>query len=152
MRVRKDVRPGNAVDHALVHVHRAAGLGFHGLGHEGGKDAVAQCGLAHRALEQKHAVGQLQRIAVGEIDFHLAGAGFVDQGFDAQLVLLAKGAQLEEERIEIVDGIDRIRLPPLLGEAAAPGRRTQRFVRVGVARHQIKLHLGATTGVQPRWA
>jgi len=72
-------------------VHGAARFGFHGFGHEGGEDAVAQRRLAHGALEQEHPVGQFERVAVGEIDLHLAGAGLVDQGLHAQFMGLAEG-------------------------------------------------------------
>ena len=80
--------------------------------------------------------------AVGEVDLHLACAGFVDQRFDAQAVHVAEARQLHEERVEVVDRVDRVRLPPGLGFAGAAERRLQRLVRVLVARDQIELHLG----------
>ena len=130
-----------AIDQALVDVHGAAGLLLHRFGHEGGKDAVAQRRLAHRALEQKDTVGQVHWFAVGEVDLHLTRTGLVDQRLHAQAVLLAEGRQFHEEGIEIVYGIDGVALAPGLGLAGAAQRRLQRHVRVLLARHQVELHL-----------
>ena len=104
--IAEDVVPGVGVKNALVDVHRAARLGLHRLGHEGGEDAVAQRGLAHRALEQEHPIGQVHRIAVGEVDFHLARTRLVDQRFHTKAVYLAKTRKLQKERVEIVHRID----------------------------------------------
>jgi hypothetical protein len=131
-----------AVQDALVDVHRAARLGLHRLGHEGGEDAVAQRGFPHRALEQEHPVGQVHGVAVGEVDLHLAGAGLVDQGLDAQPVHLAEARELQEEGVEVVDGVNGVRLAARLGLAGTAQRRLQRLVRVLVAGDQVELHLG----------
>lgn len=140
--IAEDVALGVGVKNALVNVHRAAGFGLHGLGHEGGKDAVAQRGLTHRALEQKHPIGQVHGIAMGEVDLHLPRARFVNQRFHTEAVHLAKTRELQKKRIEIVHRINRIRLASRLGFAGAPQRWLQRLVRVLVAGHQVKLHLG----------
>ncbi len=89
--VAEDVLARLRSDDALVDMHGAARLRLHRLGHEGGEDAMPQRRLAHGALEQEHAVGQFQRVAVGEVDLHLARARLVDQRFHAQLVQLAEG-------------------------------------------------------------
>jgi hypothetical protein len=62
--VAEDVSPGVLVDDALVHMHGAARLARNRLGHEGGVHVVAQRRLAHRALEEKHLVGQPQRLGM----------------------------------------------------------------------------------------
>ncbi len=134
--------PGLDVDDALVDVHRAARLAFHRLGHEGGEDAVAQRGLAHRALEQEHAVGQVHRVAVREVDLHLPGAGLVDQRLHAEAVHAAELREFHEEGIEVVDRVDGVRLPARLGLAGPPERRLQRLVRILLASDQVELHLG----------
>ena len=72
----------------------------------------------------------------------------MDQRFHAQLVLLAEAGELHEKRVEIIHRIDRITLAPRLGLAGAAQRRLQRFMRVLLARHQIKLHLGRHDGLQ----
>ena len=59
---------------ALVDVHGGTRFVAHGLGHEGGIDAVAMGGLAHGALEQEHLVGEIDGISVQEVDLHLGGA------------------------------------------------------------------------------
>ncbi len=103
---------------------------------------MAQRGFAHRALEQKHPVGQVHGVSVGEIDLHLASASFVNQGFHPQAVHLTETRELQEKRVEVVHRIDRIRLAAGLGLAGAAQRWLQRFVRVLVACHQVELHLG----------
>ena len=134
--------PVGLVDHALVHVHRAARLAGDRLGHEGGEHVVAQRRLAHRALEEEHLVGQAQRVGVEEVDLHLPGADLVDQRVDVQLHLLAVVVDVLEQRVELVHGVDRIGLARGLGAAAAADRRLQRHVGVGVARDQVELELG----------
>ena len=103
---------------------------------------VAQRGFAHRALEQKHPVGQVHRVTVAEVDLHLAGTGLVDQRLNPQPVHAAKAGELHEKRVKVVHRINRIRLAPGLRLAGAPQRRLQWFVRVVLPRHQIELHLG----------
>jgi hypothetical protein len=104
--VAEDVLPVAAAHHALVHVHRAAGLAGDRLGHEGGEHVVAQRRLAHRALEQEHLVGQAQRVGVEEVDLHLPGADLVDQRVDVELHLLAVVVHVLEQRVELVDRVD----------------------------------------------
>ena len=72
-----------------MHVHRRARLVFHRLGHEGRVHLVTQRGFAHRALEQEHAVGEFQRVAVHEVDFHLRRADFMNQRVDFQFLHVA---------------------------------------------------------------
>jgi hypothetical protein len=118
-----------------------------GLAMKVAKNAVAQGRLTHRALEEKDPVGQVQRRAVRKVDFHLPRAGFVDQRFHTQFVLLAKRGQLHEKRIEIVDRVNRIALAPGLGFAGAAQWRLQGFMRVLLARHQVELHFGRHYGL-----
>ena len=103
---REQVAAGVAVEHALVDVHRAAGLAGHRLGHEGGVDAVLEGGLAQRALEQEGLVGELERVAVVEVDLHLRGAGLVGQRVDVDLLRLAPVVDVLEDRVELVDRVD----------------------------------------------
>ncbi|MOA51497.1 hypothetical protein D3C78_1746530 [compost metagenome] len=92
-------------------VHRTARLVLHRLGQEGGIHPVAHRRLTHGALEQEHLVGQVHRVGVGEVDFQLRRAGFVDQRVHVQLHRIAVVVHQVKDRIEFVDRIDRIRLP-----------------------------------------
>ena len=113
------------VEHALMHVHGAARLALHRLGHEGRVHAVLERRLAQGALEQERLVGELQRIAVVEVDLHLGRAGFVGQRVDVDLLRLAPVVDVLEDRIELVDGVDAVALARGL-RAAASGRSAAR--------------------------
>ena len=138
----EQVAASGFVHDALVNVHRAARLAGHGFGHEGGEHVVAQRHFAHGALEEEHLIGQAQRVGVEEVDFHLAGADFVDQGVHVQLHLVAVVVDLLEQRVELVHRVDGIGLARGFSAATAADGRFERHVRVGVARHQVKLQLG----------
>ncbi len=137
----KQIASAGRVDQALVDMHRAARLVGHGLGHKGAIHTVAQRGLAQHPLEQHHLVGQRQRITVLEVDLHLAGALFVDQGIQIQIHRLAIVVHLLEQRIELVDRIDGETLAATFLATGAPHRRFQRVVGVGVGLDQEELHL-----------
>jgi hypothetical protein len=115
---------------------------------------VFQGRFAQGAFEIKHLVGQSQRIAVLEIDFHLAGADLVDQGVDVEVHQVAVIVDVLEQRIELVDGVDAVHLAAGFGAPAAADRGGQRQVGVDVFRRQIKLEfwrdqrLPALLGVQ----
>ena len=130
------------VDQALVNVHRAARLVGHRLGHEGRVHAVAQRRLPEDALEHDHLVRQRQRVAVLEVDFHLAGAFFVDQRVQVEMHCLAVVVHLLEQRIELVDRVDGERLTAALLAPGATDRRLERVVGVDVGLDQIELDLG----------
>ena len=123
-------------------MHGAAGFTGDGLGHEGGVHVVAQRGFTHRAFEEKHLVGQAQRVVMEKIDFHLTGADFMDQGVDVQPHFFAVLVQLFKQRVEFVDRINAVGLARSFGPAAAPDGRPKQGIRVGVARQQIKLEFG----------
>ena len=130
------------VEHALVDVHGAARLALHRLGHEGRVDAVLERGLAQRALEQERLVGELERLAVVEVDLHLRGAALVGQRVDVDDLRLAPVVDVLEDRVELVDRLDAIALPGRLGTARAADRRLQRVVRILVDLGQEELELG----------
>ena len=138
----KNVTPSVHVQHTLVDVHGAAWFHFHRFGHKGGKNAVPQRGFTHGALEQKHPVGQVHRVAMAEVDLHLARTRFVNQRLHTEPVHTAKLREFHEKRVKVIDRVNRIRLPPRLSFAGAPQRRLQGFVRVVLACHQVELHLG----------
>ncbi len=96
---------------ALVDMHRTAGLGFHWFCQECGVHAMPQRGLAHGALEQEDLVRTRERIGMGEVDFQLRGTGFVDQGIHVQFHRIAVVVHQVQDRVELVDRVDRIRLP-----------------------------------------
>ncbi len=66
--------------------------------------------LAHGALEHQDLVGQVQCFAVTEVDLHLRGAFFVDQGVQIQALRFAPVVHVLEQRIELVGGVDGERL------------------------------------------
>ena len=112
------------------------------LGHEGGVDVVGQGRLPDGALEQKHLIGQGERVAMAQVDLHLGGALLMDQGVHLELLGLGEGVDVLEQGVELIDRRDRIGPPARLGSAGTPDRRLQRIVRVGVALDQIELDLG----------
>ncbi|MCY1171641.1 hypothetical protein D9M73_117590 [compost metagenome] len=128
------------IDHALVQMHGAARLAGHRLGHESGADVVLEGGLAQGALEHENLVGQVQRVAVTEVDFHLRGAFLVNQRVQVQALGLAPGVHVLEQRVELVGGIDGERLPASLLASGAAHRRLQRVVRVVATLGQVELH------------
>jgi len=130
------------VHHALVHVHRAAWLAGHGLGHEGCAHVMLERRFAHGALENNDLVSQGQRRAVTEVDLHLRRAFFVDQGVQIQPLGFAPVVHVFKQRVEFVGGFNRIRLAPGFLAAGAPHRWFQRIVRVGAALSQVELHFG----------
>ena len=139
--VAEDVFAGVLVDDALVDVHGAAGLTRNRLGHEGGVHVVAQRGLAHRALEEKHLIGQPQRVGVEKVDFHLARADFVDQRVHVQLHLVAVVVDFFKQRVELVHRVDAVGLARGFGPATAPDGGFERHVGVGVAGGEVELQL-----------
>ena len=122
-------------------MHGGPRLAGHGLGHEGRVHIVLQGRFAQRALEEEDLVGQAQRVAVQEVDFHLPGADFVDQGVDVQVHQFAVIVDILEQRVEFIDGVDAVHLAAGLGPAAAADGRLQRQVGVRVFRRQVELQL-----------
>ena len=116
----KMLLPRLRVDDALVDVHGAAGLFRVRLRHEGGVHLVAQRRLARRALEQERLVGEVQRIAVDQVDLHLRRPVLVDQRVDLDVLVLAELVDVVEQRIELVDRRDAVRLPAGLGRPERP--------------------------------
>ena len=123
-------------------MHRAAGLAFHRLGHEGRVEVVAQRGFAHRALEQESLVGEFQRVAVQQVDFHLPHAFLVDQRIDLETLAFAEVVHVVEHRVELVDRIDVEGLPAEFGAPGAADRRLQRHLRIDVGLQQVEFELG----------
>ncbi len=141
LRVAEDVLAGLGVDDALVDVHRAARLARERLRHERRVHLVPQRRLARGALEQERLVGEVERVAVVQVDLHLRGAGLVDQRVDVEVLRFAEGVDVVEQRIEFVHRRDAVGLAADLGPARAADRRFQRIVRVGVGLDQEELEL-----------
>ncbi len=136
---REHVLAGLLVEQRLVHVHGAAGFTLQRFGHERGVNAVTQRRFAHGAFEQEHLISEIDRIAVQEVHFHLAGAVFVDQRVDVQLHRLAVVVHVLEQRIELVDRVDAVTAARGFRATAASNRRLQRVIRISVLLDQIKL-------------
>jgi hypothetical protein len=111
------------------------------LGHERCVHLVSQRRFARRALEHECLVGEIQRIAVQQVDFHLRRTVFVDQGVDRDVLLFAELVDVVEQRIEFIDGRDAVRLATGLRAPRTTDRRLERIIRVDVGFNQIKLEL-----------
>ena len=122
-------------------VHGAAGLLGMRLGHERGVHLVAQRRFARGALEQEGLVGEVQRIAMQQVDFHLRRAVFVDQRIDLDVLVLAELVHVVEQRIELVDSRDAVALAARLCAARAAHRRLERIVGVDVGFDEVELEL-----------
>ncbi len=70
-------RVGVALEQRLVHVHSAAGLAVHRLGHEGRVEVVELRDLLDDQAVGHHAVGHLERLVVAKVDLVLARADLV---------------------------------------------------------------------------
>jgi hypothetical protein len=66
--------------------------------------------MAHRAFEEEGVIGELQRVAMVEVDLDLGDAFFVDEAVDADLLRFAIIIDVFKQRIEFVHRIDRIGL------------------------------------------
>ena len=99
-------------------------------------------GLAQGALEQEGLVGELERVAVVEVDLHLRRTGLVGQRVDVDLLRLAPVVDVLEDRVELVDRVDAERLARRLLPPRAADRRHQRVVGVLVDLGQEELELG----------
>ena len=130
-------------------VHRAAGLVRHRLGHESRIDLVPEGGLAHRALVEVHMIGAAHGIAVDEVDLHLGTACLVGESINVEFLRLAVFVHFLKERVELVEGINAVKLP---GHFLAPGashRRGQRVVGVLVDLGEVELQFRSHHGAQP---
>jgi len=135
------------VDQALVQVHRAGRLAADRLGNEDRLHAVLQGELARCELEQKGLIGQVQRLAMHQIDLELADADLVDPAVGLH-------TQREQSLLEgvpewrlLVQLIEAEGLLAALGLAAASARRHQGQFRVGVDGGQIERDLGRHDGL-----
>jgi hypothetical protein len=97
--------------------------------------------VAYMSLEVEDFIGQPERLAVLEVDLHLAGADLVDERVDVQAHHVAVVVDVLEQRVEFVDGVDAVDLAAGLGTAAAADRCGQRQVRVDVFRREVELEL-----------
>jgi len=103
-------------------------------------------GFAHGALEHQNLVGQVQRITVTEVDFHLRRAFLVDQGVQIQALQFAPVVHVFEQRVEFVRRVDGEALTAGFRTTGAAYRRHQREIRVTVAFGQVELHLWRDDG------
>ena len=124
-----------------MQVHGAARLLGHRLRHERGIHLVPHRRLAGGALEQKGLVGEAHGVAVQQVDFHLRGAGLMDQGIDFDVLGFAERIHVVEQRIELVDRGDAVRLAADFRAARAAHRRLQGIVGIDVGFHQEELEL-----------
>ncbi|MNP26878.1 hypothetical protein D3C76_1197570 [compost metagenome] len=98
-------------------------------------------GLAHGALEHQDLVGQVEGVAVTEVDLHLRGAFLVDQRVQVQALGLAPVVHVLEQRVEFVRRVDGEGLAAGFLAPGAADRSLQRVVGVVAALGQVELHL-----------
>ena len=98
--------------------------------------------VADDAFEEKHLVGEPQRIAVHEIHLELCGAHFVDHRVDIEPHQLAIVIDMIDDILIFVHGFKAIGLARGFRPARLAGRRRQRKVGVGVLRDEIEFDLG----------
>ena len=124
-----------------MQMQRAAGLAFHRLRHERCVDAVLQRRFARDPFEQEHLVGELERIAVQEVDLELAGAVFVRQRIRIDFHRFAIVVDVFDDRVEFVHRIDAVRTTRAFFATRASDRRFERIVRIFVLLHEVELDL-----------
>lgn len=112
------------------------------FGHERCVDIMLQRGLADGALEQENLVGQLQRIAMIEIDLKLGRTTFMAQRIDVEFLRLAVVIDILDDRIEIIGGVDAVGLSARLLAAGAANGGIERIVRINVLFHQVEFEFG----------
>ena len=108
---------------------------------------MALGGLAHRALEDEYLVREPERLAVAEVDLHLARPALVVERVDVERLGLAVVVEVLEEGVELVDRVDAELLAPGLAPAGGADGRLERLVRIGVLLHQVELDLRRDDGV-----
>jgi hypothetical protein len=92
---------------------------------------------------------QTQGLVVQEVDFHLAGAHFVNQGIDFEIHRRAVIVDVSKQRIELADCIDAVVLAAGLCAPAAADRWLEWKIRIDVTRDQIKIELGRDNRLPP---
>ncbi len=102
---------------------------------------MAQRRLTRGALEQKHLIRQVERLAVDQVDLHLRRAVLVDEGVDLDVLVLAELVDVIEQRIEFVDRGDAVGLAAGLGAPGTAHRGLERIVGVLVLLDEIELEL-----------
>ena len=132
---------GVRVDDALMQMQRAAGFAGHRLRHERRVDAMLQRGFARDPLEQEYLIGELEWIAVQEVDLELAGAVFVGQRVRIDFHRFAVVVDVFDDRVEFIHRIDAVRATRAFFAACAPDRRFERIVRIFVLLHEVELDL-----------
>ena len=143
---RKYIFTGDFIFNAHVNVHGGTRLVFHRFGHKGGVHVTADRGFPHRAFEQEHLIGEIQRFAVQKVDLHLTSADFVDQCIDLQILNIAIVIHIFKQIVIFVHRINRIRLATGFWSTGAAYWRAQWQIGVAVHFYQIKLHLGCHDG------
>ena len=124
-----------------MEVHCAAGLQLHRLGHEGRIDAVLQRHLTDKAFEDDDLVGQLDRVAMVEIDLELGGAAFVDHGVEVKRRRFGIFVNVLDDVFVFSHRLETIGLWRGLGSARSAGRRQQREVGISIDLGEVKLEL-----------
>ena len=131
-----------------MHVKPVAGAIEERLGHEARRQLVLPRDPLDEPLEVERVVRRLQRVGhVQQVDLELPAAVLRDRAVDRHAVRVAGGVDVGEERLEMVEVVDRER-PVAVEELVRhrrPRRRRHRAGRVD----QIELQLGRHHRRQP---
>ena len=98
--------------------------------------------LADQALEIKDLIGQLDRVAMQQVDFQLPGAAFLGDAVDLEALGFGEIIDVVDDGSEFIHGGHGIGLPRGGGAARAAHHRLDLLGRVQIARDQIEFHLG----------
>jgi hypothetical protein len=140
--VGKDVLPRRGIHDRVVDMHRTARLALDRFGHEGGVAVVAERGLPDHPFEVEDLVGELDRVAVAEVQLDLARAAFVQDAVDLEPLRLGEIVDVVDDGAVFVHGAHGIGLPRG-GPPARPAHgRFDPPRGVGVGRDEVELHLG----------
>src|SRR3990172_4812601 len=123
-------------------VHGAARLVLERLGNELRIAAVPERGLADRPLEQEHLIGEMDGVAMQEIDLKLRGTAFLDDRVDLQILPLGKLVDVVHDLLVLVYGTEAVSLTARAWPARAADRRLERIVGVWVRLGEIEFELG----------
>jgi hypothetical protein len=105
-------------------------------------NVATQRRLTRRALEHERLIGKIERVAVQQIDFHLRRAIFMDQRVDGDVLVFAELVDVIEQRVELVDRRDAVRLAAGFSAPRAADRRLQGVVGIDVRFDEVELELG----------
>ena len=131
-----------------MHVEPVPGPVEERLRHEARRELVLARDPLHEPLEIERVVGRLQRVGdVQQVDLELPAAVLRDRAVDRHPVRVAGGIDVGEERLEMVEVVDRQR--PVAVEELVGDRRLRRRRHLAGGVDEVELELGRHHRRQP---